>query len=72
MEALVDDDSGDDTMGAVSADTVPDLADYMAGVHEEQAFLACAGVLRDVRGQEVDYPVGVNAATQAAGAPASP
>ncbi|MFI0813903.1 hypothetical protein [Streptomyces echinatus] len=71
VEALVDDDSGDDTLGAVSADPVADLADDLAGVHEEQAFVARAGVVRDVRGQEIDCPVSEDAATQAAGAPAS-
>ncbi|MFJ4526230.1 hypothetical protein ACIP4Y_35855 [Streptomyces sp. NPDC088810] len=71
MEALVDDDGGDDTLGAVSADPVPDLADDLAGVHEEQAFVARAGVVRDVRGQQIDCPVGEDAAAQAAGASAS-
>ncbi|WP_458248348.1 hypothetical protein [Streptomyces sp. MAI_2237] len=71
MEALVDDDGGDHSLGAVSADPIPDLADDLARVHEEQAFLARARVVRDVRGQEVDCPVGEDAAAQAAGAPAS-
>ncbi|WP_432021088.1 hypothetical protein [Streptomyces sp. 1222.5] len=71
MEALVDDDGGDDTVGAVSADPVPDLADDLAGVHEEQTFVAWAGVVRDVRGQKIDYPVGEDAAAQTARASAS-
>ncbi|MEU0947221.1 hypothetical protein ABZ379_31535 [Streptomyces canus] len=71
MEALFDDDGGDDALGAVSADPVPDLADDLAGVHEEQAFVAWAGVVRDVRGQEIDGSVGEDAAVQAAGAPTS-
>ncbi|MER6469746.1 hypothetical protein [Streptomyces collinus] len=71
MEALVDDDSGDDTLRAVGADPVPDLADDLAGVHEEQAFVARTGVVRDVGGKEIDCPVGEDAAAQAAGAPAS-
>ncbi|MGW6986887.1 hypothetical protein [Streptomyces sp. NPDC054946] len=40
MEPLVDDDRGDDTPGAVRADPVADLADDLADVDEEQAFLA--------------------------------
>ncbi|WP_176741275.1 hypothetical protein [Streptomyces sp. LUP30] len=71
MEALVDDDGGDDTLGAVSADPVPDLADDLSDVDEEQAFVARAEVVRDVRGQEIDCPVGEEAAAQTAGAPAS-
>ncbi|MEU6810562.1 hypothetical protein ABZ920_16545 [Streptomyces sp. NPDC046831] len=71
MEALVDDDGGDDTLGAVGADPIPNLADDLAGVYEEQALVARAGVVRDVRGQEIDCPVGEDAAAQAAGAPAS-
>ncbi|MFD5538290.1 hypothetical protein ACFWIJ_10695 [Streptomyces sp. NPDC127079] len=71
MEALVDDDGGDEALGAVSADPVSHLADDLAGVDEEQAFVARAGVVRDVRGQEIDCPVGEDAAAQAAGAPAS-
>ncbi|MFB8249093.1 hypothetical protein ACFC5X_29135 [Streptomyces sp. NPDC055952] len=57
--------------GAVSADLVADLADDLADVHKEQAFVARSGVVRDVRGQEIDGPVGEDAAAQAAGAPAS-
>ncbi|WP_158506735.1 hypothetical protein [Streptomyces collinus] len=71
MEALVDDDGGDDALGAVGADPVPDVADDLAGVHEEQALVARAGVVRDVRGQEIDCPVREGAAAQAAGAPTS-
>ncbi|MGW5653747.1 hypothetical protein [Streptomyces humi] len=71
MEALVDDDGGDQALSAVRADPVPDLADDLAGVDEEQAFVARAGVVRDVRGQEIDCPVGEDPAAQAAGAPAS-
>ncbi|MER5978503.1 hypothetical protein ABT142_18560 [Streptomyces sp. NPDC001857] len=71
MEALVDDDGGDEALGAVSADPVPDLADDLAGVHEKQAFVARSGVVRDVRGQEIDSPVGHDAAAQTAGAAAS-
>ncbi|WP_158086510.1 hypothetical protein [Streptomyces phaeoluteigriseus] len=71
MEALVDDDGDDDTLGAVSAGPVPDLTDDLAGVYEEQAFVSRAGVVRDVRGQEIDCPVGEDAAAQAAGASAS-
>ncbi|WP_405785824.1 hypothetical protein [Streptomyces sp. NBC_01367] len=42
MEALVDDDRGDDAPGAVRADPVADLADDLADVDEEQALLARA------------------------------
>ncbi|MFE5861504.1 hypothetical protein ACFQ77_13225 [Streptomyces virginiae] len=42
MEALVDDERGDDALGAVGADPVSDLADDLADVDEEQAFLAGA------------------------------
>ncbi|WP_280853856.1 MULTISPECIES: hypothetical protein [unclassified Streptomyces] len=71
MEALIDGYGVDDGPGAVSTDSVADLADDLAGVHEEKAFVARAGGVRDVRGQEIDCPVGEDAATQAAGAPAS-
>ncbi|MEV5600846.1 hypothetical protein AB0L33_05320 [Streptomyces sp. NPDC052299] len=71
MEALVDSDGGDDALGALSADPVADLADDLAGVHEEQAFIARTRVVRDVRGQEIDCPVSEDAAAQVAGAPAS-
>ncbi|MGY4967591.1 hypothetical protein [Streptomyces sp. 900105245] len=71
MESLVDDDGGDDTLGATRAGPVPDLADDLAGVHEEQAFVARAGGVRDVRGEEIDCPVGEDAATQTARASAS-
>ncbi|NEC68849.1 hypothetical protein [Streptomyces sp. SID9727] len=71
MEALVYNDGGDDALGAVSADPVADLPDDLAGVHEEQAFVARTRVGRDVRGQEIDCPVSEDTAAQAAGAPAS-
>ncbi|MER5297544.1 hypothetical protein ABT382_36905 [Streptomyces pharetrae] len=48
-----------------------DLTDDLADVDEEQAFLAGPGVVRDVRGQELDRPVGKDPAAQAAGDPAS-
>ncbi|MGW6862204.1 hypothetical protein [Streptomyces xanthophaeus] len=71
MEALVDSDAGDDPLSAVGADPVVDLADDLADMDEEQAFLAWAGVIRDVRGQEIDCPVCEEPAPQAAGDPAT-
>ncbi|MEV4190467.1 hypothetical protein [Streptomyces toxytricini] len=67
MEALVDDDGGDDALGAVGAEPVVDLADDLSDVDQEKAFLTRPGRVRDVRGQEVDRPVGEDASAQAAG-----
>lgn len=71
VEAFVKSDGGDDALGTVGADLVVDLADDLADVDEEQAFLAGAGVVRDVRGEELDCPVGEDPAAHVAGDPAS-
>ncbi|MFF8279575.1 hypothetical protein ACF05T_26215 [Streptomyces lateritius] len=71
MEALVDGDGGDDALAALGAHPVVDPADDLADVDEEQAFLARPGVVRDVRGQELDRPVSEESAAETGGDPAS-
>ncbi|WP_435972373.1 hypothetical protein [Streptomyces sp. Qhu_M48] len=71
VKALVDDDGADDTLGTDGADPIVDLADHLADVDEKQALLAGAGQIGEVRGQELDRPVGEDPAAEATGAPAS-
>ncbi|MEU0661102.1 hypothetical protein [Streptomyces lavendulocolor] len=69
MEALVDDDGGHDALGSVGAEPVVDLADDLSDVDKKKAFFTGPGRVRDVRGQEVDRPVGEDTSAQAASEP---
>ncbi|MFD6468920.1 hypothetical protein ACFRSX_37745 [Streptomyces goshikiensis] len=67
MEALLNDDCGDDAPSAVAADPVVNPADYLANVDEEQALLAWSRSFGNVCGQEVDRPIGKDPAAEPAG-----
>lgn len=65
-EALLQGYLGDDTLFAMVTDPIADLADDLADMDKEEAFLVRAGAAGDAGGQELDRSVNEESTPQAA------